>query len=112
MPKWSGKEQDPVRSAKLVAARWGGKASYNKLEAPLAEAGMKSASQEDRAYALTQLTEVVSSCASGGELWGWCWAAGCWAVGWVLGFAIGLFLSCWAVGLGCWAGGLSELFDC
>ena len=43
-----------------VAARWGGKASYDKPEAPLTEAGMKSASLEDRAYALTQLNRVVN----------------------------------------------------
>lgn len=35
-------------------------ASYDKPEAPLTEAGMKSATQEDRAYALTQLNEVVN----------------------------------------------------
>ena len=60
MPEWSGNLLDPVRSAKLVAARWGGKASYDKPEAPLTEAGMKSASPEDRAYALTQPNEVVN----------------------------------------------------
>ena len=52
MPAWSGNLLDPVKSAELVAARW--------PEALLAEAGMRSASQEDRAYALTQLTEVVN----------------------------------------------------
>ena len=57
MPEWSG---NLVDSAKSVAARWGGKASYDKPEAPLTEAGMKSASLEDRAYALTQLNEMVN----------------------------------------------------
>ena len=47
MPEWSGNLLDPVRSAELVAARWGGKASYDKPEAPLTEAGMRGASQED-----------------------------------------------------------------
>ena len=60
MPEWSGNLIDPAKSAELVAARWGGKASYDKLEAPLTEAGMKSASLEDRAYALSQLNEMVN----------------------------------------------------
>ena len=51
MPEWSGNLLDAAKSAELVAARWGGKASYDKPEAPLTEAGMKSASLEDRAYA-------------------------------------------------------------
>ena len=41
MPKWSGNLLDPVKSAKLVAASWGGKARYDKPEAP--QPGMKSA---------------------------------------------------------------------
>ena len=41
MPEWSGNLLD-------------------KPEAPLTEAGMKSASLEDRAYALTQLNEMVN----------------------------------------------------
>ena len=49
MPEWSGNLLDPAKSAELVAARWGGKASYDKPEAPLTEAGMKSASLEDAA---------------------------------------------------------------
>ena len=60
MPEWSGNLLDPANSAELVAARWGGKVSYDKPEAPLTEAGMKSASLEDRAYALTQLNEMVN----------------------------------------------------
>ena len=60
MPEWSGNLLDPAKSAELVAARWGGKASYDKPEAPLTEAGMKSASLEDRAYALTQLNEILN----------------------------------------------------
>ena len=60
MPEWSGNLLDPAKSAELVAARWGGKASYDKPEAPLSEAGMKSASLEDRAYDLSQLNEMVS----------------------------------------------------
>ena len=60
MPEWSGNLIDPARSAELVAARWGGKASYDKPEAPLTEAGMKSASLEDRAYALSQLNQMVN----------------------------------------------------
>ena len=60
MPEWSGNLLDPAKSAELVAARWGGKASYDKPEAPLTEAGMKSASLEDRAYALSQLNEMVN----------------------------------------------------
>ena len=60
MPEWSGNLLDPAKSAELVAARWGGKASYDKPEAPLTEAGMKSASLEDQAYALTQLNEMVN----------------------------------------------------
>ena len=48
MPEWLGNLLDPAKSAELVAARWGGKASYDKPEAPLTEAGMKSASLEDR----------------------------------------------------------------
>ena len=39
MPEWSGNLPDPGRSGELVAARWGGKASYDKPEAPLTEAG-------------------------------------------------------------------------
>ena len=60
IPEWSGNLIDPARSAELVAARWGGKASYDKPEAPLTEAGMKSASLEDRAYALSQLNQMVN----------------------------------------------------
>ena len=60
MPGWSGNLLDAATSAELVAARWGGKASYDKPEAPLTEAGMKSASLEDRAYALSQLNEMVN----------------------------------------------------
>ena len=60
MPEWSGNLIDPAKSAELVAARWGGKASYDKPEAPLTEAGMKSASLEDRAYALSQLNQMVN----------------------------------------------------
>ena len=60
MPEWSGNMIDPVKSAELIAARWGGKASYDKPEAPLTEAGMKSASLEDRAYALSQLNQMVN----------------------------------------------------
>ena len=37
-----------------------GKVSYDKPEAPLTEAGMKSASLEDQAYALLQLNEMVN----------------------------------------------------
>ena len=59
MPEWLGNLLDPARSAELVAARCG-KASYDKPEAPLTEAGMKSATPEDRAYALTQLSVVVN----------------------------------------------------
>ena len=60
VPGWSGNLLDPAKSAELVAARWGGKASYDKPEAPLTEAGMESASLEDRAYALSQLNEMVN----------------------------------------------------
>ena len=60
MPEWSGNLIDPAKSAELVAARWGGKASYDKPEAPLTEAGMKSASLEDRTYALSQLNQMVN----------------------------------------------------
>ena len=60
MPEWSGNLLDPAKSAELVAARWGGKASYDKPEAPLTEAGTKSASLEDRVYALSQLNEMVN----------------------------------------------------
>ena len=56
MPEWSGNLLDPAKSAELV----GGKASYDKPEAPLTEAGMKSASLEDRANALSQLNEMVN----------------------------------------------------
>ena len=56
MPEWSGDLIDPAKSAELVAARWGGKASYDKVAAPLTEAGMKSASLQDRAYALRRET--------------------------------------------------------
>ena len=30
MPEWSGNLLDPAKSVELVAARWGGKASYDK----------------------------------------------------------------------------------
>ena len=35
MPEWAGNLVDCPKSAELVAARWGGKASYDKPEAPL-----------------------------------------------------------------------------
>ena len=59
MPEWSGNLLDPRRSAELVAARWGGRARYDKPEPPVTEAGMRSATQEERAYALSELEVVV-----------------------------------------------------
>ena len=59
MPEWSGNLLDPRRSAELVAARWGGRAQYDKPEPPVTEAGMRSATQEERAYALSELETVV-----------------------------------------------------